>query len=313
MDISKIIRESYEKRIADLTIKNARHFFVRALVIEDSSFYKDTVAACIHMEKTRDLNTYLRELSAKPHRYAREGGDYSEIIGERRRRREDLYEEFPTLPLINKALVTLAILKKFSLHEKYPLWNKLRLLIRDAYTSVPITSESVVSVDSSYAVNTVFHLWDMEIVDMREDLLKTTKLLIKKGGDLDAASYTSLVYTLTHIIIAASKYYENHVPEYEWISKYLSENVETIKKNVSDDVLAETALCFRLTETTDRFPDAYNSIRDILTNGFVSPESIPAKELNQREHVNSILALLFSEETELLTPPDLSSHRVFNT
>lgn len=313
----KII-EIYEKNIFYLPIRKAGHFFSRAYKVTGNEKYKNILAWFIFIDKAGRIRQAADRLRKRKFKYKKKS---LKGIEERKAQRIVFYEKNPKASFFDKLLISLFYIKKFNLHDsvfKKEFAEIVRLLKKENFEKTYLT-ERAIKLNSSYTFNTVFllkHLRvDESICRKAEDLLRkiylTPDLKLKK--DLPTAEFLSLIYSLTHIIIADSKYYERHVVGHEWILKFFSENIDLIIQKVYLDIIAEVAFCFQLCQKKKKYKKAYQTVLTHLKKNFNPAELLPDIEyLLEKEHTASILMLLFSDKKRFFRGPDLSGHKIFD-
>lgn len=74
-----------------------------------------------------------------------------------------------------------------------------------------------------------------------------------EDDDLSPQQFENKLYGMTHIIFAASEYYQHLVSEqqYQWIYDYLRANIDTILQHAKEDVIAEVGISFLLAGLDD--------------------------------------------------------------
>lgn len=159
----------------------------------------------------------------------------------------------------------------------------------------------VLSKASSFAVNSVIFL-DKLGVDpgiqrrfigyLRGAYLNEDLSLVE---ELSAASYTSFIYNLTHIVIARSSFYQQWVSGPLWVGQFFAENVDVILSRCSYDVIAEVGLSLKLMKLDATYPDQYSKLINHILKNYNFDVSLSSEYLKRREHTNAVLMLLFSE------------------
>lgn len=315
LEIDSEILSEYGLRVSELTLGKANHFFGRALAIRNDQEFKDILAACLLILKRRSLKKSLERTVNGPNMNPRNPGTANDsVISTRKSVRTELYQKYPEVSHMNSVLNDLFFLKKYGLDKTFDLWKPLFEHAAQRHETVQYLSPEVLRGDSSFSVNSVFYLKHLGIVDLTPSLVDGLRSAFHDfdSEGMDDPEYTSMIYALTHVVIAASRYYEITAPEYAWASEYFTNHLDEISERVSLDVLSEVALSYRITETESRFESACERLcSDLISRSPFKKKRLSAEELNQQEHTNSILMLLFSDTDSFLPPPDLSSHPLF--
>ncbi len=137
----------------------------------------------------------------------------------------------------------------------------------------------------------------MGIINLEADFRKKFEEMFGDDSKLDDYSWMNKLYTMTHFVIADSKYYQQNVlPEkHKWVLSYFSRHLEQILQRTNPDIAAEVGLCFRLAgQNSSREIDL---VAEYLVSQFDEKKGyIPrlAGDYQSSEHANS-LALIFLE------------------
>jgi len=124
--------------------------------------------------------------------------------------------------------------------------------------------------------------------------------------------YQSFVYSMTHIIIADSKYYQRFVSGHKWIIDYFVNNIEMIVNRTTLDILAEVGLCLRLCRQDKKYVRLIESIKKQLVAKIKWQKLATDTEyLHKREHTNSILIMLLADNKKFNAPYKLSKNDIF--
>lgn len=164
---------------------------------------------------------------------------------------------------------------------------------------------------SSFAVNTVIF---MEKIGVDKDLhrrfigyLRGAYLNddLTLANELDSGQFTSFVYNLTHIVIAASGFYQEWVDDHRWIGEVFSCNIHEILTRCSDDVIAEVGLCLKLLQMEELYSEAFQLVVNHLLDNYDFDVNLAGKNLVKREHTNAVIMVLFSDVEKWVEGPYL--------
>jgi hypothetical protein len=137
-----------------------------------------------------------------------------------------------------------------------------------------------------------------------EDRLNSTiKKSFSEDKLKDITLFLNYLYTLTHVIIGASWFYEYKVdaPHYDWIFESFLENQQLIFDTQEPDIIAEIGVCFCLQRSQNlRTISTYQ--REIITYFDNNHNYIPTgafeigsnEDLNLAEHRNILAIMLLS-------------------
>lgn len=170
-------------------------------------------------------------------------------------------------------------------------------------------SKSLITHNPSAVANSVYYLKFLKIADHEEKLLQTFKtfwLKKKAKNDLD---WENKIYALTHVIIAASYFYQRFLEaeRFIWILDFFEKNFKEIAKNTNPDIVAEVGLCFKLCrKQSPTLKKAQKFVLDAFDTkaGYVVREKTK-NSLEKAEHRNILAVLLLSEYKGFVPGPDL--------
>lgn len=159
-------------------------------------------------------------------------------------------------------------------------------------------NEVAVTAISSFAVNCATFISKLEVdshfadrfVEFVKDYYFSDdyKLLSK----LNKPDFRTLVYNLTHIIIADSGFYQNDVSKNLWINKFFANNIDQILEKCNLDIVAEVGLCFKLARQQELYSEAVSKIDDYVLTRF-EDSMLETSVLTKKEHTNCVIMLLF--------------------
>ena len=146
--------------------------------------------------------------------------------------------------------------------------------------------------------NQVYWLNQLEINDYRSEFRKAVKETYPHTMDsqLSDQQFENKIYTLTHIIIAASEYYRYKVSydEYADIIEYFRSNKNQILNRCKEDVIIEVGLSLLL--VNENYPEIIDIKNYIMGRVCPQNEVIPSvkgnSDLSLGEHRNIIAVLL---------------------
>ena len=155
----------------------------------------------------------------------------------------------------------------------------------------------------------------MEICDLTEKAICILKniyfnkdLSIKRN--ISKNEIISMLYSLTHLIIADTLYYERYCNKYGWVTDFFAKNLDFIIKNSTEDVLTEVGLCFKFCRKENLYKKEFRKIKRHILLKFSILKLRKAQYIIKNEHTNSLIMLLFAENEEIFKGPDLSRNKM---
>jgi hypothetical protein len=180
-----------------------------------------------------------------------------------------------------------------------------------------VVDPEVIRIYGAQATTFVYYLLDLGVRDQRAEYIAALRAAIEgsQPGSVPF-DFTLRVYTLTHLVLAASRFYQEPVDrsEFAWVYDDFESNLEAILANTRPDVIAEVGICFAL--AGEASSPTVARLRQALIAAY-RPDlgMIPAVDgthvIEKGEHRN-VLALMLLEWPEKLHPgPDLPSFDVY--
>lgn len=177
-----------------------------------------------------------------------------------------------------------------------------------------LLDDELMKISGAQLVNYVYYLYFLDVVDIRKQYLDGFEKALMQGRpdtELSKGEYIDKVYGLTHVILAASDYFQHKVDrkEFAWILDYFEENIETIIARTKPDVYAEVGLSFLLAGYSQD-NHALGRIQAQIASDINQDKGMilsvkGGDDLRSGEHRN-VLAIMLLDWPETLTPgPDL--------
>ncbi len=108
----------------------------------------------------------------------------------------------------------------------------------------------MIRVWAAQLANQVYWLRQLGEADTVNDYIQAFRSLYPhtKDNSLSDLEYGNKIYGMTHLIFAASRYYQEPVQEaeFQWIYDYFRTDIQTILQRTKPDIIAEVGLCFLL-------------------------------------------------------------------
>jgi hypothetical protein len=175
-------------------------------------------------------------------------------------------------------------------------------------------SEDSIKNNNSYTFNSVFIIDNLGLdKTIKKQTIKLfKKIYLKNDGnlkhELSVSEFKSFIYSLTHIIISESKYYQRWVRNFGWILDLFTKNFDNIIRNTTLDIVTEVALCFKLCRQEKKYENVYQGFLNYTKKEFeFSRIKTDMKFLAKKEHTSSLLVILYSKIDKFYSGPNLSS------
>ncbi len=215
----------------------------------------------------------------------------------KRKLRKMTFEAFPNYRLMAaKILRHVARLDELGLRHEHH--DEFMHLIRSYNYERVFTNTTMIKAWGAQLANQVYWLNNLGVADYRLEFQNAVAATYPDGGDnqLSVQQFENKIYTLTHIIIAASEYYRYEVDyaEYKSIIDYLRSNVDSILEHCKEDIIIEVGLSLLLVNETY---SEINTVRSYLLNKVDSQKDMVLSRngksnVSQGEHRNIIAVLL---------------------
>jgi hypothetical protein len=163
--------------------------------------------------------------------------------------------------------------------------------------------------------NYVYYLYHLNVIDLRRAYLEGLEEVLMrelKDSALSDTQYNDKIYALTHVILAASDYYQQYVDrrEFIWILDYFEQNIDTILTRTKPDVYAEVGLCFLLIK--DKNNSALKKIKNAVASNIDAEKKMilsvkGSDDLSKGEHRNVLAIMLLDWPEVLFQGPDLKN------
>ena len=168
----------------------------------------------------------------------------------RKRLRSYTLDEFPEYRFYaTKLLRHVARLDEVGLRHQHH--DKFIGLLTSYDFESAFTNKKMIRAWGAQLANQVYWLKQIGIVDYTNEFLEAVELTYPESKDrlLNKQQFENKLYTLTHVIIAASGYYQFKVDykDYSEIIDYLRGNVDTIIERAKEDVIIEVGIALLLT------------------------------------------------------------------
>lgn len=313
--IAEKIISTYENSLENVDKSHQLHWFIRRYRITGDDKYKNIVLEN-YKHKLSEVAPMLKRLNnvSDAQKIGWEIISLMKPSNSRKAKRIPFYKSNPQLFVYMEILNFLFITKSLKLDEDgivEELYKKGLKFFMTNNVSNHLLTEDLISTDPSGAANMVYYLKYLGVSDIERELLEKYKKHYLNMQPEDSDEWLDKVYAFTHLIIAASNYYQNFVngDKFKWIYDYFEKDVSQIIRETSPDAVTEVGVCFRLSRDFDSL--ALKEIKKYLATIFDNSKGYIPREikdtLNRAEHRNILAVMLFSEFTELFPGPNLSS------
>ena len=305
-ELDKRIRQNFESRLYELPPRIQGHYGLRLYRTSGDQRYLNAVLYDYYVLVDR-INAILPNLDDRDY-IARQAKTLTSKISNKKRgqaRRKSL-RKYPEFIFYAKTLGYAARLDEFGIAVPAEVTNALA-----NYDFQPaFTDEVMIKAWAAQLANYAYWLQQLNIVDYTQ-AYKSAFLETypdDRDGELSHWQYKNKLYGLTHLIIAASGYYQHPVSakEFGWVLKYFTDNQQRILDSTSADVIAEVAICFLLAGQANHTLVA--KIKSRLISQFSAEHSmIPSVsgkiDLAKGEHRNVLTLMLFNWPDQLTAGP----------
>lgn len=313
--ISKKIIDNYEKNIKNLSIYQTGHFFTRAFKITGNKQYEDRLCRFMLSYEPNIISDFFSRIRKEEIQYK---APKEKLLSSLRiKERYLFYEKNPRTKLYLDVLQYLIYVDKFNLWDFILKKEKNRfieILRRESFIKLFLNDEAI-KTNGSYIFNSLSVLKKIEICDLTEKAVCILKkiyfnedLSIKRN--ISKNEIISMLYSLTHLIIADTLYYERYCNKYGWVTDFFAKNLDFIIKNSTEDVLAEVGLCFKFCRKENLYKKEFRKIKRHILIKFSTLKLRKAQYIIKNEHTNSLIMLLFAENEEIFKGPDLSKNKM---
>lgn len=230
----------------------------------------------------------------------------------RKVKRFAFYQKNLEIPVYLNTLDYLFTLKSLGLEGASDIrdsYNKGINYFKNNDASNVLLSPEFVTVYPSGSANMIHFLAYLGISDHKKELLDISKKYWQSVTPESRDIWLDKIYALTHIIIAASEYYQKFVErkDFEWIFDFFEQNIDKILTSCSTDAITEVGLSFKLAgESENR---VVNMIKDYLVMAFNEKLGFIAKKIDatigSAEHRNILAVMVLKDFQNLYKGPNI--------
>ncbi|WP_290537009.1 DUF3541 domain-containing protein [Alcanivorax sp.] len=237
---------------------------------------------------------------------------------QKHQRRKQLLLAYDEIPFAKNLLYYLNKVDQFGLAGKPPFTRTEQGLdyLRQVDFARFILDPDVIAAYSPQLANMVYYLHDLGIRDLREPFQQAFRQVFPDQPPQPGPALDAQVYGMTHVIIAASGYYQKPIrrEDFAWIFDYLERHHRDLIAYTKPDIYTEMALCFLLAGEGDS--PVIGAVSEALEKRYdPQAEMIPSPhwgtDLNKGEHRNVLAIMLYHWPSRLHPGPDLSHYPAY--
>ncbi|MGF1872995.1 DUF3541 domain-containing protein [Photobacterium indicum] len=248
---ANMIRDTYESQLYTLPAFKSGHYGLRMYRQTLDSKYNAAVWSDMARVASR-LNKFATEVHTPEQiaAYSQQRIDgYLDEKDERSKLRYAATKNMPEYLYLGVDLLgSMARANEYGLKHRED--EKLRNVIERYDFKKYATNEAMIKAWAAQIANQVYWLRQLGEQDVVDDFIMAFKKAYPDNQDsqLSAYQFGNKIYGLTHIIFAASEYYQHPIKEqdYQWIFDYYRQNIDTIIERAKEDVIAEVGINFLL-------------------------------------------------------------------
>ena len=313
------IRDRYETVLPSLPPDKQRHYALRLYRLTGDDVYLAPIRDEILTIQPR-WRQAMQALDSADQRQALA----SQLVDDYRddtpkyQRRKALLRRSGELPFAKRLLYRVNQLEELHLAGKPPFQDTGRALayLREFDFRSFVLDPEVIKVYSAQTANLVYYLYRLGLQDLREPYQQAFRRVYPPDARHQGLDLQEKVYGMTHLVIAASGYYQHSVArkDFGWILDYFEHRADHVIEGTKPDVYTEMALCFLLAEEPDN--PVIGKVKAALEREFDDKaDMIPATDGStdpaRGEHRNTLVVMLYHWPETLRMGPDLSRTRPF--
>lgn len=318
---AELIRSTYERSLYTLPAFKSGHYGLRMYrqTLDNkyaASVWSDMarVASRLNMI-TSEIHTADQIESYSQKRIV----DYRDETDERTELRYQATKAMPEYLYLGVGLLgSMARANEYGLKHRED--KKLRDIIRRYDFAKYVTNENMVKAWAAQLANQVYWLRQLGEQDVVEQFITTFKKVYPDSDDsgLSEQQFGNKIYGLTHIIFAASSYYQHPIDEknYQWLYDYYRDNIDIIIARAKEDVIAEVGINFLLAGLDD--DPVVLKTRKVIQQAInresgLVPSVKGGVDLKKGEHRNVLAIMLLDWKGAHVAPIITKQPEIFNS
>lgn len=316
VQVATSIRVTYDSAVSGFEVTTQRHYAVRMYRITGERAYEKAIQDDV-MERIAELKRDMQQVADSDYRASRCREIRGDLNSKSRKGslRLSMFEQFDDIDFYLNMLYNANQMHEYCLDsaEEYSaLFEESVALLRRVDFREFLLDTAVIRAYAPQAVNYVYYLLDLGVVDLRGEYENAFRLVFddERDNDLSLLQYRDKIYGLTHFITAASRYYQQRVDsgEFSWVLTYFSHNLSRILNKTKADIVAEVGICYLLAGRTQ--DPAADECRKFIVDQYklkarMIPSSSGKTTLESGEHRNVLAYMLLSWPEGLAPGPCL--------
>lgn len=304
------IRTKYDSQFIEMRASAQNHYAARMYRLTGEAHYITGVVNEVFQIHDR-VSNFSKHIDSKAYRLAQANKLIDALPNTRRGKlRKAALEDTGEQRFALYVLYQLAKLDEYGL--KHSEHDKIVTYLKTLELEKLILSKQFIKAYAAQVANYVYWAYQLEVGDWRKSLNVAFRKAYPDNKDekLSKSQFQNKIYGLTHIVIAASEYYQTTISEEEfgWIIEYFDANIERILDKTKSDVHAEVGISYLLVgKTSDKallrlkaaVVDAIDPNKDMILS--VKGDD----DISKGEHRNILAYALLAWPQELTRGPQL--------
>ena len=318
---AQLIRDTYEAKLFTLPAFKSGHYGLRMFRQTLDNKYAAAVWSDMARVASR-LNKFASEIYTPEQIRAYSNTrieSYLDETGERSKLRYEATKQMPEYLYLGVSLLgSMARANEYGLKHRED--SKLRQVIRRYNFTRYATNETMIKAWAAQLANQVYWLRQLGEQDVVNEFISAFRKTYPDNSDckLSEQQFGNKIYGLTHIIFAASAYYQYPINEqdFQWVYDYYRNNINMIIARAKADVIAEVGINFLLAGLDDDpvVLQTQKTIQQALNreHGLV-PSVTGDVELISGEHRNVLAIMLLDWKGAHAVPTVISHPEMFDS
>lgn len=245
---AKNIRTKYDSEFIEMRASAQNHYAARMYRLTGESHYATGVVNEVFQIHDRVTN-FSKKIDSKEYRFAEANKLIDSLPNTRRGKlRRSALQDTGDQRFALYVLYQLAKLDEYGL--KHPQEDKIVSYLKTLDLEKLILSKDFIKAYAAQVANYVYWAYQLEVGDWRAALNVAFQKAYPNDKDekLSKSQFQNKIYGLTHIVIAASEYYQSTTSEetFGWIIDYFTANIDRIVDKTKSDVHAEVGISYLL-------------------------------------------------------------------
>lgn len=307
--LAQVITQTYEKNLSLLPLDLQSHFAVRMWRISGQKRYFSSIVRDIE-NQTKRKGVWIKNLADPNFRKQIAEEMLSQMAPKTPRALEmkRAYQENKEFIFWYRLIRYLFLCKSFGLENLIAGFPQALTVLRGTPWLSLLDRESLFRFIPSKVINIVYYLEFLKVADLEKKLKPELCRFWFKEKISPEWLFLNKIYALTHLLIAASFFYQRFVPvkDFKEVLEFLEKNLEEIIERTNPDIVGEVGLCFRLTKTDS---PVIQKTRDYLMASYRPDLGYIPHEGNGglagAEHRNAIAILALSDYASFFPGPIL--------